>query len=120
MVLRDMTSVYAIGSGFCAIMSQKSKSFWAIPKACGTRPDRGGGRMEKADGKSSHEAQTLEESRKPGAQLPACCRPDTISSKLRPTKCCEQAAFRLLFARSYISAVRRQLRLQLDRDQLNR
>jgi hypothetical protein len=41
---------------------------------------------EKADGKSSHEAQMLEESGKPGAQLPACCRPGTISSELQPTK----------------------------------
>jgi hypothetical protein len=39
MILRDMISVYTINSGFGAIMSQNSKSFWAIPKACGTRPD---------------------------------------------------------------------------------
>jgi hypothetical protein len=32
MILRDMTSVYTIGSGFCAIMSQNSKSFGRSPR----------------------------------------------------------------------------------------
>jgi hypothetical protein len=39
MILRDMTSVYTIGSGLCSIRSHNSSLFGRSPRACGTRSD---------------------------------------------------------------------------------